>query len=429
MVVDKSTETHKDTLLENISFCCRIKEKHRGNPMKKQSIYKKRTTNPRKKRLITGGTILLCLALLLVAPKLWQSIQASPAWNNKVSDAGTEVPGNSSQALSPDSSVSPEPTVASSLSPSSTATPTPSPSLTATPTPSPSPTPTLTPTPTSTPSPSPTLTPTPTPSPTPVPEIVDKVRAALLIDCESGSTIYGYQEQEILAPASVTKLMTALLAFEYGKMEDILVPTAEALNIEVSGAVICGLKQGDKVPLKEAMHGLLLPSGNEVANVIAEYIGGDLESFVALMNARAAELGMKDTCFKNAHGLPDEEHLTTAQDISLLMKELLPYEEFFEIAGKGSYEIRYTNKDDLLVFYTINNTNHYLNGKREIPEGIEILGGKTGYTVAAGRCLVMYVKTPDGKVYIAEIFGAQDYEVLYDAMNALLEMLLCPSMV
>ena len=362
--------------------------------MKKQSIYKKRKPDPRKRKLLIGSIPALCLVvLLLFAPKLWQSIQTSPAWNDKVSDTGTE------------------PTAADTLSPTQVLTPTPSPS----------PTPTVTPTPS--PSPTPTLTPTPTPSPTPVPEIVDKVRAALLVDCESNTIVYGYQEQEILAPASVTKLLTALLAFEYGKMEDILVPTAEALDIGVSGAVICGLKQGDKVPLKEALHGLLLPSGNEVANVIAEYIGGDMESFVELMNVRAAELGMKDTCFKNAHGLPDEEHLTTAQDISLLMKELLPYEEFFEIAGKGSYEIRYTNKDDLLVFYTINNTNHYLNGKREIPEGIEILGGKTGYTNAAGRCLVMYVKAPDGKLYMAEIFGAPDYEGLYGAMNALLGIL------
>lgn len=242
-----------------------------------------------------------------------------------------------------------------------------------------------------------------------------------MINCTDNEVIYAYQEQNQLAPASVTKLMTALLALEHGKMEDVLITTETALDVGHSDASMCGFRLGDQAKLREVLYGLMLPSGNEAAEMIGEYLAGDVESFVEMMNAKAAELGMESTHFCNPHGLPDEEHLTTADDISVLMKELLSYEEFFEIASQAEYEITYQNSEGKEVTKKIKHTNHYLNGRQEIPEGITILGSKTGYTNKAGRCLVMFVEAEDGKIYIVELFGAKDTTKLYTAMNQLLD--------
>ena len=311
--------------------------------------------------------------------------------------------------------------------PTPTNTPTPSPTPTNTPTPTPSPTPTNTPTPTPSPTPSatptPTLSPTPSPSPTPIPAFHELIIAALLIDCETGENVYSYRPEKVLTPASVTKLMTALLALEHGNMEDVLTVTATALDVGHWDASMCGLRLGDQATLETVMYGLLLPSGNEAAEVIGEYISGDVESFVALMNARAAELGMKDTNFCNPHGLPDDDHVTTAYDMSLLMKELLKHDKFFEIAGCAEAEMLCTDASGVERIMVTGNTNQYLRGKKILPEGITILGGKTGFTYKAGRCLVMYVQTEDGKTYIAEMFGAQSIDNLYYAMNKMLEII------
>ena len=292
----------------------------------------------------------------------------------------------------------------------------------------PTPTPTLTPTPTNTPTPTPTPTSTPTPTPTPTPtlapiaEINDRVKAALLIECETGEVIYAYQETKQIVPASVTKLMTALLALEKGNLEDYMTVTEEALDVGCWDASMCGLRLGDSITLENALYGLLLPSGNEAAEVIGEYISGDVDSFVALMNERAAELGMTNTNFGNPHGLPCDGHLTSAEDISLLMRELYSHEAFFEIAQHGEYTVTCLDSDGDERSLKMKNTNQYLSGKKKTPEGITILGGKTGYTDLAGRCLVMYVKAEDGKTYIAELFGATSIDKLYSTMTRLLEV-------
>ena len=197
---------------------------------------------------------------------------------------------------------------------------------------------------------------------------------------------------------------------------------ATALDVGHWDASMCGLRLGDRISLENTMYGLLLPSGNEAAEVIAEYISGDVDSFVQLMNERAMELGMQSTNFGNPHGLPCDGHLTSAYDISLLMKELLTWDKFFDIAEHGKFLVACMDAGDKGKVLEMKNSNQYLAGKKTIPDGIEILGGKTGYTDLAGRCLVIYVKTDSGRKYIAELFGAQNITVLYDTMNLLLEV-------
>ena len=216
--------------------------------------------------------------------------------------------------------------------------------------------------------------------------------------------------------------MTALLALENGNLGNYMVVTETALDVGHWDASMCGLKLGDRICLENLLYGLLLPSGNDAAEVIGEHISGNVSSFVELMNERAAELGMTSTHFGNPHGLPCDGHLTSAYDISLLMKELFSHEAFFEISKHGEYTVNCLDAQGNQKTLSMKNTNQYLQGKKAIPEGITILGGKTGYTDLAGRCLVLYAKTAGGKVYIAEVFGAKSIDTLYQTMSRLLEL-------
>ena len=258
-------------------------------------------------------------------------------------------------------------------------------------------------------------------TPTPVVVIEDLVKAALLVNCESKEIVYSYQEKEQITPASITKLMTALLALENGNMEDYLTVSEKAFDFGVPDATTCGLKIGDRITLNNAMYGILLPSGNEAANAIAEHISGDVDTFVSLMNQKASELGMVSTNFGNPHGLPFDGHLTSAWDIYLLMNELLVHEKFFEIADNEICTVPCLDKNGMEKYLEMKNTNLYYQKKKTAPEGITLLGGKTGFTSLAGNCLVLYVENEEGERYIAEIFGAQGKDNLYIAMNRLLE--------
>lgn len=264
----------------------------------------------------------------------------------------------------------------------------------------------------------------PTITPTPIVVVSDLVKAALLIECESNEVLYAYQEKEQITPASITKLMTALLALEKGNMEESVAVKESAFDLVFPDATKCGLKLGDSLTLGNLLYGLLLPSGNDAAVVVGECISGDVNSFVSLMNQRAAELGMVSTNFGNPHGLPCDGHLTSAWDISLLMKELLGHEAFFEIANHDKFEVTCLDKNGNEKTLEMKNTNLYYQGKKALPEGIVLLGGKTGYTDLAGHCLVLYVKNEEGDLYIAEIFGAKGKDNLYAAMNRLLEYIM-----
>ncbi len=256
----------------------------------------------------------------------------------------------------------------------------------------------------------------------PLPKIEPEfpVKAALLTDAATGKVLYGYHAYEQITPASVTKLMTMLLALERGKLDDILTVTDTALAVGHWDAVMCGFRSGDKVTLYDVLHGMMIGSGNDAAAMVAEYISGSVDEFVVLMNERAKELGANCTNFSNPHGLPNDEHLTSAYDISLVMQELLKYEEFFEITSKKSYTAYYKNAKGASVSLTFRNTNQYMAGKYELVEGIELLAGKTGTTNKAGKCLTLFVRAQDGKLYLAELFGAETLDDLYFFMNQLL---------
>ena len=143
-----------------------------------------------------------------------------------------------------------------------------------------------------------------------------------VFDTTTGEVVYADNVFERLYPASTTKIMTALVALKYGNLSDTVTVSADALNLE-EGSSVCYLKEGDQLTLEQCLYGLLIKSGNDAANAIAETVSGSSDAFVALMNQRAAELGMADTHFCNATGLPAEGHVTSAYDIALMSRELI----------------------------------------------------------------------------------------------------------
>lgn len=192
-------------------------------------------------------------------------------------------------------------------------------------------------------------------------ELPLKAESAILIDAHSGKVLYERDPHKVLYPASMTKLMTLVLAMEALdegkiKMEDVITTSENAASYRGSRIF---LSAGEKLTVKEMLLGVALASGNDAAVAVAEHIAGSHEAFVERMNKKAAELGMKNTHFVNSNGLHDPNHYTTAYDYSLLARYALSYPELLKICSIKHYRIRtetsrpfqYDNKNKLLWFY------------------------------------------------------------------------------
>lgn len=234
------------------------------------------------------------------------------------------------------------------------------------------------------------------------------------------TTLSEYGVMEKIYPASTTKLLTALMALKYCNLSESVTISYNASHIGVYGAVLCGFKEGDTVMLGDLLAALLIYSGNDAGIAIAEHISGSVEAFAELMNEEAKRLGAVDTHFVNPHGLHNKEHYTTAYDIYLVFNELIHYDTFLSIISMPSCEVNYTDAQGNAKTKTFESTNLYFEGAFKAPEEIEIVGGKTGTTGAAGCCLTLYFKKKDGTSYIAEVFRAPSYEVLYSKMTELM---------
>ena len=242
----------------------------------------------------------------------------------------------------------------------------------------------------------------------------------LLLDLDDRKVLYSKQALQKVYPASITKIMTAMLALKYGNMDDVVTITQENLNLE-EGSQVCGFWAGDQVTLDQLLHCLLVYSGNDAAAAIAEHVGGSTEGFVEMMNSYARELGCTGTHFTNPHGLQDENHYTTPYDIYLMLKEALNYPEFTQITQSGSYTVEYTHADGSSASTTLLATDHYLTGEATPPKNVTILGGKTGTTDNAGNCLALLSQNAYGKPYISIVMGASTKDELYEQMSSLLQ--------
>lgn len=241
-----------------------------------------------------------------------------------------------------------------------------------------------------------------------------------LFDIKNCNTLYAKNAHEKLYPASLTKVMTALVAMKHGSNEMMLTASAN-VKIQESGAQVCGIKEGDQMTLDQALHLLLLNSANDAAVMIAEGIAGSVEAFADMMNEEALLLGATNTHFVNPHGLPDDNHYTTVYDMYLIMNEAINYSTFNDIIHMDTYTTVYTDKNGASKEITVNNTNRYIQGTAQAPSGITVMGGKTGTTNAAGHCLVLLSRDSSSKPYISIIMRAESGDLLYSQMTDLLE--------
>jgi D-alanyl-D-alanine carboxypeptidase (penicillin-binding protein 5/6) len=230
--------------------------------------------------------------------------------------------------------------------------------------------------------------------PLPLPNIT--ARSAVLMDFASGRVIWAKNEQERLPPASLTKILTAILILEKGNLEDVVTVGEKPSKVEPSAL---GLKPGDKITLRDLLTAILVRSANDAAIAAAEHISGSEDEFVSQMNERAKELGALNTHFVNCHGLPAANHYSTALDIAILARYALSNPIFASIVARKKAEIRIWNKEERKL--TIESTNKFLSFY-PYANGI-----KTGYTVEAGRCLAASAKK-DGWQLIAVILNSKD---------------------
>ena len=242
---------------------------------------------------------------------------------------------------------------------------------------------------------------------------------AALFGLSNKSTIYAKNVYEKLYPASLTKVMTALVAIKYGTM-DTLITASSNVNIGESGAQVCGLKPGDQLTLTQALHLMMIDSANDAAIVVAEGTAGSVEAFAELMNQEAMAIGATNSHFVNPHGLSDDNHYTTVYDMYLILNEAVKYDSFNQIIQMSSYETAVTTGNGDSKEISVKTTNLYLQGERQAPEKITILGGKTGTTNAAGHCLALYSKDTAGKPYISIIMRSDSKDELYQQMTDLL---------
>ena len=235
----------------------------------------------------------------------------------------------------------------------------------------------------------------------------------------TNTVTYAQNIYEKLYPASTTKILTAYIALKYGNLEDYVTVSENAAD-QASDSSVCGLKAGDVVQLKDLLYGMMLKSGNDAAIAIAEHIGGSVEGFADMMNQEALAMGATRSHFVNPNGLPDENHYTSVYDLYLIFQNAVQNQTFLDIISTMSYDVVYTDVNGAGVERTWENTNQYLTGKEKAPEGITVVGGKTGTTGAAGYCLVLYSYNASGQPIVSIVLKADGKSNLYLLMNEML---------
>lgn len=240
--------------------------------------------------------------------------------------------------------------------------------------------------------------------------------AAAVFGVSDQSVVFSKNAFERLYPASTTKVMTALIAIKYGTLTDEVTVTDDVVITE-SGATMCGIKPGDVITMEQLLYGLMLPSGNDAGAAIAVHMDNSIEKFSERMNQEALKLGATGTHFMNPHGLNDEQHYTTPYDLYLIFNEAMKQPLFREIIGTKAYTANYKDSAGNPVSQTWSCSNQYITGEQETPEGLTVLGGKTGTTKAAGNCLVMGSDDSQGKEYISVVMKANGRESLYKNMT------------
>ncbi len=209
-------------------------------------------------------------------------------------------------------------------------------------------------------------------------------KSAILIDNKTNKILYNKNSNDRMFPASTTKIMTAILALENCNLNDKATASYNAVMTIPSGYSTANIQIDEELTIEQLLELLLVHSANDAANVLAEYVGGSVDSFVSMMNTKANELGLSGTHFTNPYGLHDDNHYTTAHDLAILMQYCFKNDTFKKICGQASCAIPQTNKSEPRKYSSTNemlvanNSNYYP----------YLTVGKTGFTTEAGECLV-----------------------------------------
>ncbi len=241
--------------------------------------------------------------------------------------------------------------------------------------------------------------------------------SVLLYDVDNKIVIFeknGYEEKY---PASITKVMTALLTLEHAdsNLQDTVYFSHDAVFSIPYNSSHIAMDEGETLTVENALYGLLLESANEVSNALAEYVSGSVESFGALMTSKAKELGANDTNFVNAHGLHDDNHYTTPYDMALIMSEAIKHEKFNEIGGTYSYNIPPTEKQP--EERPLHNSNRMINSGSQYYNS-DVIVGKTGFTNEAQHTLITYATRDDINLIAVVMYGNR-YEPYVDTETLL----------
>ena len=239
----------------------------------------------------------------------------------------------------------------------------------------------------------------------PVAAQAEGARASILIEAKTGRVLYESNAHEALPMASTTKVMTALLALERGNLDDMVTAGPNAFG--VPGTSIY-LSLGERLTLRDMLYGLMLASGNDAAVAIAEHIGGTVPDFCRMMTERAEEIGCENTVFTTPHGLPAAGHHTTAWDLALIAREAMQNPVFREIVSTQRATLPWSGHEYSRV---LNNKNKLLSAYAGA------MGVKTGYTKAAGRCLV-FAAERNGLELIGVVLNCPDW---FDEAAAILD--------
>ena len=220
-------------------------------------------------------------------------------------------------------------------------------------------------------------------------------KACAVMEATTGRILYSNNMEQKLPMASTTKLVTAIVAIENGNLEDIVTTSGNAFGTEGSSLY---LQRGEKLTLEQMLYGLMLVSGNDAAVAIAEHIGGSVDGFTEMMNAFAKSIGAENSNFANPHGLPNDNHYTTAADLCRIACYAMQNETFRKIVSTKYINIPYEGRP----------YDRALKNKNKILWEVEGGNGiKTGYTIAAGRCLASAAER-DGMQVVCIVLNCPD---------------------
>ncbi len=240
--------------------------------------------------------------------------------------------------------------------------------------------------------------------------------AAICMDGNTGAVLYGKNIEKQEYPASITKIMTVLLALENGNLDDTVTFSENAVYSIEYGSAHLGLTEGEKLTLEQCLYGIMLASANEISNAVAEHIGGSVEKFADMMNQKAEELGCVNTHFVNPNGLHDDNHYTCAYDMALITQAAMKYDKFREIIHTQEYSYPETNLVKEKRYFA----NHHgmLMDESRAYDGF--IGGKTGYTDEAWNTLVSTAER-DGMLLISVVLHANGQDIEYGNTKTVLD--------